>query len=219
METRLRARRIGFWLLAALAVALAAVLVRWVGSEWSEATVQGLAALGALWYWAYRSRPRVNLRILHSGGLYLELMNTGNRVAKQVRVKCDPPIPWSEIGVTAISGDTRQDLLGPSGDFGDMAPDQRYVIMFGSASPRTVEVLDKTRFEISHEGTWGFWRRRFPMQFGGSGAQASLEDITATPFGAIAKALEAQQKEFDKIYRSIDALPDRLSASSDSEES
>ena len=219
MEAKSRAKRIVCWLVLAVGAALAALLVWWVGPEWSEATVQGLAALGALWYWAYRSRPRVSLRLLHSGGLYLELMNRGNRVAKQVWIKCDPPIPRSEIGVTAINGNTRQDLFGPIGDFGDMAPDQRYVITFGSTSPRTVEVLDKTRFEVSHESTWGLRRRKEPMQFGGSGAQVSLQDITATPFGEIAKTLEAQQKELDKIRRSIDALPGRLSASSDSDES
>lgn len=216
MAAMTRAKRIARWFVVAAAVALAALLVWGVGSEWSEALVQGLVALGALWYWAYRSRPRVNLRLLHSGGLYLEMMNTGNRVAKRVRIKCEPPIPWSETGVTAI-GSTERNQFGPIEDFGDMAPDQRHVIIFGTPSPRTAEALEAVRFEVSHEGTWGFRRWKIPMQFGGSGARSSLRDITATPLAELEKALKAQQKELDKIRRSIDALPGRLTALSDDE--
>lgn len=216
MGAKSRLKRVGWWLAAVSAVVLSVLLAWGVGSEWSEAIVQGFAALGALWYWAYRSRPQVNLRLLHSGGLYLELMNTGNRVAKQVRIKCDPPIPWSETGVTAV-GSTERGQFGPIEEFGDMAPDQRHLIIFGTPSPRTAEALDATRFEVSHEGTWAVRRRKIPMQFGGSGARVSPRDITATPFGEIEKALKAQQKELDKIRKSIDGLPSRLAALSDDE--
>lgn len=213
MDKMSRARRIGWWLVAALAVAAAAWLVRRAGHEWSEAVVQALAALGALWYWAYRSRPRVTLRLLHSGGLYLELRNTGNRVAKQVRISCEPPILWNETGVAA-----KRDQFGPVEDFGDMAPDQRYVVIVGTPSPRTAEALDATRFEVSHESTWGIRRRRSQMRFSGSGAQSSLRDETATPLGELTKAVKAQQKELDKIRRSIDAVPRRLAESSVAED-
>ncbi len=214
MEPRSRAKRIAGWLFVAVGVALAALIVWLVGSEWSEGIVQGLAALGALWYWAYRSRPRVNLRLLFSGGLYLELTNTGNRVAKQVRIKCEPPIPWDSTGIASDGGKTRQYLLGPIEDFGDMAPDQRYVVFFGSPLPQTVEALDATGFEISHESTWGFRRRRSNMRFGGSGARRSMPEITATPLDEISQAVKAQHKELDKIRKSIDALPGRLAPSS-----
>lgn len=211
MAVMTRVKRIAGWFVVAAVVAFAVLLVWGVGSEWSEALVQGFAALGALWYWAHRSRPRVNLRLLHSGGLYLELLNTGNRVAKRVQIKCEPPIPWSETGVTAI-GSTERDQFGPIEDFGDMAPDQRHLIIFGTPSPRTAEALDATRFEVSHESTWAIRRRKIAMQFGGSGARASLRDIAATPLGEIEKVLKVHQKELDKIRRSIDALPGRLAA-------
>ena len=199
-------KRVVWWLVIAVGAALAILLVWCVGSEWSEAIVQGFAALGALWYWAYRSRPRVNLRLLFSGGLYLELTNTGNRVAKQVRIKCDPPIPWSNTGITSDGGNTRQYLFGPIENFGDMAPDQRYVCNFGNASEQTVEVLDTTRFEISHESTWGVRRRRSNMRFGGSGERRSMSEVTATPFDEISQAVKAQHKELIEIRKSIDSL-------------
>ena len=205
-----RAKQVVWWLVALVGVVLAALSVWLVGSEWSEAIVQGLAALGALWYWAYRSRPRVNLRLLFSGGLYLELTNTGNRVAKQVQVKCNPPIPWNETGITSDEGNTREFLFGPIEDFGDMAPDQRYVCNFGNASAQTVEVLDTTRFEISHESTWGIRRRRSKIRFGGSGARRSMPEVTATPFDEISQAVKAQPKELTKIRKSIDLLTRRL---------
>ena len=219
MERRSRAKRVVWWLVIMVGVALAALIVWLVGSEWSEAIVQGLAALGALWYWAYRSRPRVNLRLLFSGGLYLELTNTGNRVAKQVRIKCDPPIPWSNTGITSDGANTREYLFGPIEDFGDMAPNQRYVVFFGSPLPQIVEALDTTGLEISHESTWGIRRRRFNMRFGGSGVQRSSPDITATPFDEISQAVKAQHLELNKIRKSIDALPRRLAPSSSDDES
>ena len=219
MKRRSRAKRVVWWLVIMVGVALAALIVWLVGSEWSEAIVQGLAALGALWYWAYRSRPRVNLRLLFSGGLYLELTNTGHRVAKQVRIKCDPPIPWSNTGITSDGGDTRQYLFGPIENFGDMAPDQRYVCNFGNASEQTVEVLDTTRFEISHESTWGIRRRRSKMRFGGSGARRSMSEVTATPFDEISQAVKAQHQELGKIRKSIDSLTRRLARPSGDDKS
>ncbi|MXW63034.1 MAG: hypothetical protein F4028_10230 [Acidimicrobiaceae bacterium] len=107
---------------------MALLLVWRAGSEWSEAFVQGLAALGALWYWAYRSRPQLTLRILCPDAFYLELMNVGNRVAKQVRVKCAPPVPLSELGIDS----DESVVFGPVEDFGDMGPDQRYVVFLGA---------------------------------------------------------------------------------------
>ena len=214
MGTKSRVKRIAWWLVVVIAIALAVLLIWCVGPEWSEAIVQGLAALGALWYWAYRSRPRVTLRLLSSDGIYLELANVGNRVATHVRITCDPPIPWSEIGVIA-----RRDQFGPIEDFGDMSPGQRYTVMFGSASPQSVDALDVTTFEVSHESTWGIRRRRSTMSFGGSGAQSSLREGTATPIGEIAKSAKAQRQELGKIRKSIDALPHRLAASSDDSES
>ena len=121
------------WLLAAIGVALVVALVLWAGDEWSEAIVQGLAALGGLWYWAFRSRPRVTLRLRNSNGLYLELANVGHRVAKQVTVRCNPPIPW-EIAP--------REEFGPVEDFGDMDRGQRYVVLVGSPGPHIVDVAE-----------------------------------------------------------------------------
>ena len=118
MEQGSRAKRVVWLLLGIVVVLLAALLVWLVGSEWSEAIIQGFAALGALWYWAYQSRPRVNLRWLFSGAHYLELTNTGNRVAKQVQIKCDPPIPWNKTGIDPDGSNTRPYHFGPIEDFG-----------------------------------------------------------------------------------------------------
>ena len=78
-------KKVGIWLLLAGGVLVVLVLCLWAGAEWSEAIVQGAAAIGGLLYWDYRARPRVTLRILSGNGLYLEFVNVGNRVAKHVR--------------------------------------------------------------------------------------------------------------------------------------
>lgn len=81
-----RVGRIGAWVLVALAGYSVGCFVFWAGAQWSEAIIQALAAIGGLWYWAYRSRPRVTLRLMKGVDMYLELTNVGNRVAKQVRL-------------------------------------------------------------------------------------------------------------------------------------
>ena len=89
MDVRQTTKRAAALLHVAGVVALVVLFVLWAGAEWSEAIVQALAAAGGLWYWAYRSRPRVTLRLRNSNGVYLELANVGNRVAKQVKLSCD----------------------------------------------------------------------------------------------------------------------------------
>ena len=187
------------WFLGFGAAGLVVVVVCWAGPEWSEAIIQGLAGLGALWYWAYRSRPRVTLRLLSIRGLYLELANRGNRVAKQVTIRCDPPIPWESIAAKAP-----REQFGPVEDFGDMDRDQRYVFMFGSQTPHSVDVLDQTTFEVSHESTWGFRRRTSTIRFGGSGGRSSLEVGAATPIGEVAKAIKKHEQKLEKIGKAIE---------------
>ena len=205
MDGKRRMKRAAGWLLAAVGMALGVALVLWAGDEWSEAIVQGLAALGGLWYWAFRSRPRVTLRLRNSSGLYLELANVGHRVAKQVTVRCNPPIPWKTTLVRAP-----REKFGPVEDFGDMDQDQRYVVLVGSLGPRIVDVLSTTTFVVSHESTWGFRRRKSTIRFGGSGGRSSLGEGTGTPIGEIAEAVKKQEKSLEKIGKAIETVGRRL---------
>ena len=205
-------KRAAGWLLVLGALAgLAVLLVRkgadWgeTGAEWGQVIVQTLAALGGLWYWAFRSRSRVTLRLLSSSGLYLELANVGNRVAKQVEVRCDPPIPWYETLAMAPRGE-----FGPVEDFGDMDRNQRYVVLVGSPVPLTVDVLNETTFTVSHESTWAFRRRKSIIRFGGSGARSSLGEGAATPIGEIAETVKGHSQKLDEIKGAIEAVGHRL---------
>ena len=204
-------RRAVGWLLVAgalvVAVAVAQKGADWgeTKAEWGQVIIQGLAALGGLWFWLYRSRPRVVLRLKSSDGLYLELANVGSRAARQVQMKVDPPIPWKTTLVMAP-----REKFGPVEDFGDMDQGQRYVILVGSAVPHTVDVLNATTFVVSHESTWGFRRRKSTRRFGGSGGRSDLGEGAATPIGAIAETVKRQQQTLEKIEKAIQAVGHRL---------
>ena len=147
----------------------------------------------------------MTLRLLSSNGLYLELANVGSRVAKQVEVRCDPPIPWYDTLAMAPRGE-----FGPVEDFRDMDRDQRYVVLVGSPGPLTVDVLNRTSFTVSHESTWGFRRRKSKMRFGGSGGRSSLGEGAATPIGAIAETVKGHSQKLDEIKRAIEGVGHRL---------
>lgn len=185
----------GIWLILGIVVLVGLVL--WAGHKWSEAIVQAAAALGGLLYWDYRTRPRVTLRVISSGGLYLELVNVGSRVAKQVELRCNPPIPW-EAKFTEPGAE-----IGPVVCFGDMDRNQRYVIMIRSLSPESADQLENTIFEVSHEDTWGFRRRKSTIQVRGSGWRSSLKEGTATPIGEIADDIKKQEQHLKRIADTI----------------
>ena len=181
MDGKTTRRRIAIWLLVAIGLALVIGLLIWAGHDWSEAIVQGLAALGGAWFWAYRSRPRVTLRLTSSDSLYLELANLGNRVAKHVEVRCEPPIPWK----TTLALAPREEF-GLFEDFGDMDRDQRYVVLFGSPGKATASALENTTFEVSHESPWGFGRRKSKIRFG-TGVLSTIREDAPTAIGQIAR--------------------------------
>lgn len=160
--------------------------------------MQALAAIGGLAYWASRSRLRVTLRLLARDGLHLELANAGNRVAKQVTLTVDPPIPWKTTLAVAP-----RDEFGPIEDFGDMDQGQRYVFLVGGQGEHTVDVLSGTSFVVSHESTWGFRRRKSTRRFGGSGGRSDLGEGAATPIGEIAATFEKQEQLLRKIAAAI----------------
>lgn len=183
MDGKRTATRTVGWVLVALALVLLVIVVRRVGADWSEAIVQGLAALGGAWFWAYRSRPRVTLRLEMRGTTYLAVENVGNRVAKRVQVKSDPPIRLEET----LQGDAEGEF-GPVEDFGDMDRGQRYAVPVAwvGAEGNFVGLLEATTFEVSHESTWGFRRYKSTVRLGGAGVRRAARDDASTPLSKIA---------------------------------
>ena len=203
-EMRRGMTKVGVWLLSAIGVLVIWLLCFWAGAKWSEAIVQGAAAIGGLLYWDHSTRSRVTLRILSSDGLYLEFVNVGNRVAKDVKVRCVPPIPWEANWTTpgAEFGDM---------DFGDMDRNQQYVILISSPTPESADQLEKTTFEVSHEtGIWGFRRRKSTIRVRGSGWRASVEEGAATPIGEIADTVKKQERQLMEIREAIATVGHRL---------
>ncbi len=205
MDKRRAMRRAVGWLLVAGALVVVAVAVAQKGADWGETKaewgqviIQGLAALGGLWFWLLRSRPRVTLRLRLSGIAFLELANTGNRVARQVQVKCDPPLPLPY-----------EKKLGPIVDYGDMDRDQRYVVAIESG-PMAAEALSKTAFTVSHERPWGVGRRKSTMRFGSASAVRHVNEDVHTPVGQIAEAFKKQGQKLDKIGRAVESVARRL---------
>ena len=201
--------------LVVLVVLVTLTVTEWDGTtaEWSQAIIQALAALGGLWFWLYRSRPRVVLRLKSNAGLFLELDNVGSRVAKKVEMRVDPPIPWKTTLVTAP-----REQFGPVEGFGDMDQGQRYVVLVGSAVPHTVDVINTTTFVVSHESTWGFRRRKSTRRFGGSGGRSDLGEGAATPIGAIAETVKKQGQTLEKIEGAIQAVGRRLPSPTEGDE-
>ena len=161
-KNRTMKRPPGWLLVAGVLVVLTVVVVlvalkgpEWkvTGAEWSQAIIQGLVALGGLWYAAYRSRPRVTLHLrIEQTLVYLDLANIGNRVARQVKVKCDPPIPLKKT----LGPQHSHELFGLCESFGDMDRGQRYEMAVGkSMGSELADELDKATFTVSHKSTWG----------------------------------------------------------------
>ncbi len=207
MDRKRTTKRTAGWVLVALALVLLVMLVRRIGADWSEAIVQGLAALGGAWFWAYRSRPRMTLHLgMRRGLTYLDLENTGNRAAKRVQVRCQPPLSVKELLGTADDiGD-----FGPVENFGDMDRGQRYSVAVSVYGPDMVSTLENTTFEVSHESTWGFRRHRSTLTFGGAGVRRGSSEDASTPLGKIASAVSGHGQKLDKIGRSVDTVARRL---------
>ena len=206
MNTRTTVKRTLGWLFVVGVLAGAVCVIRWAGSGWSEAIVQGLAALGGAWFWAYRSRPRVTLHLGMRGLTYLDLENVGNRAAKRVQVRCDPPLPLKEmLGATGDLGD-----FGPVEHFGDMDKGQRYSVAVAGYGPNVVSALENSTFEVSHESTWGFRRHKSTLTFGGAGVRRGASEEASTPLSKIASAVSGHGQKLDRIGRSVDAVASRL---------
>ena len=202
MDTKQKTKRAGGWLLVIGALVGVVCLIRWAGSEWSEAIVQGFAALGGLGYWVYRSRPSVTLRLRMTEFIYLELVNVGNRVARQVQVKCEPPIPLPKL--------REEDQFGPVEHFGDMDRDQHYVFPLDHPGRHIANLLDTATFKVSHERTWGFGRRESTICFRGAGARRSIREDAPTTLGEIAKTAKNHGKELRKIREAVESVGRRL---------
>ena len=188
------------WLPIAVAIAAFVVVPLWVGRDWAEVVVQAEAALGAAWFWAYRSRPRVTLQLGMRGLVYVDLENIGKRTAKQVRVRCDPPIK------------TFKDAqFGPIEDFGDMDRGQRYEVAIGVPARGIVAELARSTFEVSHESTWGFRRHKSTIRFGGAGLRRASSEDTSSPVGRIATAVSEIDRKLETIGAAIKAVGYQLS--------
>ena len=199
-------KRMVGWVLVALLLVLFVMLVRWVGAAWSEAIVQGLAALGGVWFWAYRSRPRVTLHLGMRGLTYLDVENVGNRAAKQVRIRCEPAIPVKEW----LGADGDVDDFGPVEHFGDMDRGQRYSVAVAGYGAHVVSGLENTTFEVSHESSWGFRRHRSTLTFGGAGVRRGSNENASTPLSKIVSVVSEHGQKLANINRSIDTVAHHL---------
>ena len=125
----------------------------------------------------------MTLRLEMKGTTYLAAENVGNRVAKRVQVKCDPPIRLEET----LQGDAEGEF-GPVEDFGDMDRGQRYAVPVAwvGAEGNIVGLLEETTFEVSHESTWGFRRYKSTVRLGGAGIRRAARDDASTPLSKIA---------------------------------
>ena len=180
-----------------LAVAIVAFVVVpiLVGRDWAEVAVQAEAALGAAWYWAYRSRPRVALQLGMRGLVYLDLENIGNRTARNVRVRCDPPINIFD-----------KDQFGPDEDFGDMDRGQRYEVAIGVPAKGIVAELERSTIEVSHESTWGFRRYKSTIRLGGAGLRRASSEDTSSPVGRIAREVGEIDRKLETIGSAVKAV-------------
>ena len=197
--------RAASWLLVAVVFALLMVWLVNVDAERGQVVVQVFAALVGAAFWASRSRPRVTLRLGSGKSLYLELANTGNRAAKNVQVRSDPPIPVSELMMTL----PRREHFGLE-EFGDMDRNQRYVMPISSLGPQVVELLDRTVFEVSHESTWGFGRRKTRIHFGRASTYRTIGEHEAAPEAQVAEEIRRQERKLDAIERAVNSVPRRL---------
>ena len=198
------------WALTAAALAAAIWGIIAAGPEWAEAIVQGIAAVGGVVYWLYRSRPKVTLRLWeHANGVYIELANTGNRVAKQVKLHCDPPIPYS----TATATSRRSKRIGPTEDFGDMDRGQRHTLLIRlkPKSGRALDTLEKSVFQVSHNRAFWFGRHTSRLDMGGSGWHWLSYTDAGTPLSYMSASLkEGLDTQNEHLERVGDLLEDSL---------
>ena len=188
------------WLPLAVAIVAFVVVPILVGRDWAEVAVQAEAALGAAWFWAYRSRPRVTLKLGMRGLVYLDLENIGNRTAKHVRVRCDPPINIFD-----------KDQFGPVEEFGDMDRGQRYEVAIGVPAKGIVAELERSTIEVSHESTWGLRRHKSTIQFGGAGLRRASSEDTSSPVGRIATAVGEIDRKLETIGAAVKVVGQQLS--------
>lgn len=194
-------KRIFVWLIAAAILSALITLILWAGHEWAEAIVQAVAAVGGLGYWMYRGRPRVTLRLWQrGGGVYLELANVGNRVAKRVRLHRDPPIAAHPSEKTPI---------GPTEDIGDMDRGQRHTLLI--SYPDGIDTLEKSIFRLSHDRSYWFGRHTSTIDMGGSGWNWLDQGDAGTPIAHMSTLLNKHaKKQEEQLDRIGDLLEDGL---------
>lgn len=203
MPVKTICKRIAIWSLAVAVLVLLWLCVPVLADEWSsEAIVQGLAGLGGLVYWGSRSRSRVTIKlsVRHNFSADISIENVGNRVARQVRVKCKPPIPLWQDGPPISTRQTQEEddesgrHFGPVEHFGDMDRGQRYIVPLVWGDRGVEDVLEQRTFEVSHESTWGFRRRRLTLRFGGGSKGRYIQADATASLERIARALESLRR-------------------------
>ena len=174
------AKRASLWLLALVTLYTLIRFILWADAEWAEAIVQAVAAAGGLGYWIHRSRPRVTLREWHRhGNVYIELANVGNRIAKNVELKCKPPLAFDPV--------SRREMIDTE-QFGDMDRGQRHTLMIQLQN--THDTMDATIFTVSHDRTFWFGRHKSTLNMTGSAWTWILRSDAATPLDDIATAVQ-----------------------------
>lgn len=175
------------------------LVAEWVGemeAQWAEVAVQLLALLGGvLYYWRYKSRPRVSLRLAIHYLTYLEVVHVGGRTAKGVQVEARPALDLEKT----IGGSLEGRTFGPVEHFGDMAADQKYNIAVALASRSDIQSGLNTEFRVSWKGPL-WWRHKSGwLSLGGSGlGHASVEDMT-TAQGQAAQSLDEIKKMIERF--------------------
>ena len=178
-----------------------------MGAQWAEFAVQ-LAALvgGFLYYWRYKSRPRVSLRLAIHHFICLEVVHLGGRTAKDVQVEVEPPLDLEKVVRSSSEGE----VFGPAERFGDMAAGQQYNIAVTLASKD--DILDglDTKFRVSWEGPFGLRRKSGWMKLGGSGLEhAGFGDAT-TAQGRAAESLDEIKNLMERFESQLTTTTTRL---------
>lgn len=191
------------WALGAAALIAAVWGVVAAGPEWAEAIVQGVAALGGFGYWLYATRPRPTLTVRsYQGLIYIDIVNMGNRIAKQVSLHSDPPV--------GLHSNQSPDRHGLDNTLGDMARDQKYTFVLSFSKGQT---LQKTAFILSHKHPFGFGRQVSTLALGGEAWAWSLQEQSASPTGAMVESIssiERSLKQIDLRLQSVDQKMDTL---------
>ena len=191
------------WALAVAALAAAVWGVVAAGPEWAEAVVQGVAALGGLGYWLYATRPRPTLTVRsYQGLIYIDIVNVGGRIARQVRLHSDPPV--------GLHANQSPDRRGLDSTLGDMAQSQKFTFVVSFPQGQT---LQKTTFILSHKHPFGFGRQASTLVLGGEAWAWSLQEQSASPTGAMIESISSidqSLKQVDLRLQSVDQKMDTL---------